>query len=92
MKFQAQDSFLEYFFFGDLKKRIALSEKKPPLPLGTSNLQNWAHFGVSKYLVVKEPHIFLEIVCKYVIVPQIQVLTQSPTYLCWNAKKKWIEF
>ena len=32
-KFQAQDSFLEHFFwrFGDLKKRIALSEKKPPL-------------------------------------------------------------
>ena len=32
-KFQAQDSFLEYFFwrFGDLKKRIARSEKKPPL-------------------------------------------------------------
>ena len=32
-KFQAQDSFLEYFFwrFGDLKKRIALSEKKTPL-------------------------------------------------------------
>ena len=33
--FQAQDSFLEYFFlrFGDLKKRITLSEKKPPLEL-----------------------------------------------------------
>ena len=35
-KFQAKDSFLEYFFwtFGDLKKRIALSEKKPPLAHG----------------------------------------------------------
>ena len=32
-KFQAQDSFFGIFFwrFGDLKKRIALSEKKPPL-------------------------------------------------------------
>ena len=32
-KFQAQDSFLEYFFSGDLEieKHIALSEKKPPL-------------------------------------------------------------
>ena len=32
-KFQVQDSFLEFFFwiFGDLKKQIALSEKKPPL-------------------------------------------------------------
>ena len=32
-KFQAEDSFLEYFFlrFGDLKNFIALSEKKPPL-------------------------------------------------------------
>ena len=33
LKFQDQDSFLEYFFlrFGDLKNVIALSEKKPPL-------------------------------------------------------------
>ena len=30
-KFQAQDSFLEYFYFGDLKNEFALSEKKPPL-------------------------------------------------------------
>ena len=32
-KFQAQDSFLEYFFLeiGRFEKRIALSEKKPPL-------------------------------------------------------------
>ena len=32
-KFQAQDSFLEYFFLEiwRSKKRIALSEKKPPL-------------------------------------------------------------
>ena len=32
-KFQAQDSFLEYFFFEIWRseKRIALSEKKPPL-------------------------------------------------------------
>ena len=31
-KFRAQDSFLDFFWrFGDLKKRIALSEKKPPL-------------------------------------------------------------
>ena len=32
-KFQVQDSFLEYFFFQiwRSKKRIALSEKKPPL-------------------------------------------------------------
>ena len=29
-KFQAQDSFLEYFF-GRFEKRISLSEKKPPL-------------------------------------------------------------
>ena len=31
-KFQAQDTFLEYFFFdiGRFEKRIALSEKKPP--------------------------------------------------------------
>ena len=38
-KFQAQDSFLEYFFrrFGDLKKRNALSEKKPPLGQAESN-------------------------------------------------------
>ena len=32
-KFQAQDSSLEYFFgeIGRFEKRIALSEKKPPL-------------------------------------------------------------
>ena len=33
-KLQAQDSFLEYFYFGDLKKRISLSEKKPTLESG----------------------------------------------------------
>ena len=34
-KFQAQDSFLEYFFgeIGRFEKQIALSEKKPPLTL-----------------------------------------------------------
>ena len=32
-KFQAQDSFLEHFFwrFGDFEKWIEFSEKKPPL-------------------------------------------------------------
>ena len=30
VKFQGQDSFLEYFFWR-FEKRIALSEKKPPL-------------------------------------------------------------
>ena len=30
-RFQAQDSFLEYFFENGFEKRIALSEKKPPL-------------------------------------------------------------
>ena len=41
-EFQVQDSFLEYFFwrFGDLKKRIALSEKKPPL---TESLLTYLH-------------------------------------------------
>ena len=35
-KFQAQDSYLEYFFLEieRFEKRIALSEKKPPLTLG----------------------------------------------------------
>ena len=39
-KFQVQDSFLEYFFFKiwRSKKRISLSEKKPPLVI-SKNLQ-----------------------------------------------------
>ena len=51
IKFQAQDSFLEIFFwrFGDLKKRIALSEKKPPLAL--IFFTDFMHFSSSKTVV-----------------------------------------
>ena len=43
-KFQVQDSFLEYFYFGDLKKNIPLSEKKPTLAL----VQKLLKFGGEK--------------------------------------------
>ena len=65
-KFQAQDSFLEYFFwrFGDLKKRIALSEKKPTLAcisLGRLSLASWQFVpaGVNKAAKVYKTILFL---------------------------------
>ena len=39
-KFQVQDSFLEHFFFGDLKNE---SEKKPPLVQRAVRTKPWAH-------------------------------------------------